>query len=100
MLGEHPQELVEALRHRRVRVDLVTQSGGRDPMPHRQRDQIDDLLGIVAQQSGTQDLVGGSIDHHLHHPGGLADDAGPGHGGQLDHGARSDAEAARSGRYC
>jgi hypothetical protein len=47
------------------------------------RDDVDELLGIDAEQRGAEDLVRLGVDHELHEPTRLLDGVGTRHGGDV-----------------
>ena len=60
--------------------DAVAQVSRPDPAPHRERDQVDQLLGVDAEQRRADEQPGVRVDDELDQPVRLTDDLGPGHG--------------------
>jgi len=82
-LGQIGEEIVERLGHRRMGVDAVAQDTRGRAQPHRHRDRIDDLVGVVGEDRDAEHGVGLGVDDGLHHPTRLPVDAGPRHGGHV-----------------
>ena len=67
-------------------VDRAGQVSGGQALLDGQRHQVDQLLGVDHQQRGTQDAVGGGVDHELNDAVGVTHNLGTRHGGNSSHG--------------